>query len=76
MNQKIKQLAEQAGFKKAGTLFETEVPEYAMLLEKFAELIVRECVGRIQLHNRMDEVTEQWVYDNLVSDVKEHFGVK
>ena len=43
---------------------------------KFAELIVQECVGRIQLHNRMDEVTEQWVYDNLVSDVKEHFGVK
>ena len=44
--------------------------------DKFAELIVRECVGKIQLHNRMDEVTEQWVYDNLVSDVKEHFGVE
>ena len=44
--------------------------------EKFAELIVRECIARVQLQNRMDETTEQWVYDNLVDDFKEHFGVK
>ena len=84
MNERIKQFAEQAGL-----VWKRQPPHFTNTsnpvdfpvsvnrdLEKFAELIVQECVGRIQLHNRMDEVTEQWVYDNLVSDVKEHFGVK
>ena len=78
MNEKIKQLAEQAGFHVAdGKIYiPTTSEDITECQKKFAELIVQECVGRIQLHNRMDEVTEQWVYDNLVSDVKEHFGVE
>ena len=43
MNERIKLLAEQAGFKSAGELFGQPVSEYAVPLEKFAELIVREC---------------------------------
>jgi hypothetical protein len=97
MNERIKELVEQAGMtlKAPRPAYDDEPDGYLESdleyldnnleatrvffdggLEKFAELIVRECVGRIQLHNRMDEVTEQWVYDNLVSDVKEHFGVE
>ena len=85
MNQKIKQLAEQAGFKKAGTLFETEVPEYAMLLEKFAELIVRECIDKIETYripvgnSAAGEMACEWTYDALKEirdDIKETFGVE
>ena len=85
MNQKIKQLAEQAGFKKAGTLFETEVPEYAMLLEKFAELIVRECIDKIETYripvgnSCSGELAFEWTYDALKEirdDIKETFGVE
>ena len=85
MNEKIKQLAEQAGFKKAGTLFETEVPEYAMLLEKFAELIVRECIDKIETYripvgnSCSGELAFEWTYDALKEirdDIKETFGVE
>ena len=76
MNERIRELATQAGMR-SPDFFKLTISHMSIgTLEKFAELIVQECVGRIQLHNRMDEVTEQWVYDNLVSDVKEHFGVK
>ena len=85
MNEKIKELAEQAGFKKAGTLFETEVPEYAMLLEKFAELIVRECIDKIETYripvgnSCSGELAFEWTYDALKEirdDIKETFGVE
>ena len=86
MNQKIKQLAEQAGFKKAGTLFETEVPEYAMLLEKFAELIVKECAEQIELMRKRveeygpppgyDSDTFRLAYNDSIDTIKEHFGVE
>ena len=85
MNKRIKELAEQAGFKKAGTLFETEVPEYAMLLEKFAELIVRECIDKIETYripvgnSAAGEMACEWTYDALKEirdDIKETFGVE
>ena len=70
MNERIIELAKTAGLK-----FPSETA-LSPSEEKFAELIVRECIARVQLQNRMDETTEQWVYDNLVDDFKEHFGVK
>ena len=78
MNERIRELATQAGayWHHGDFNMGLSVEFQEKDLQTFAELIVRECVGKIQLHNRMDEVTEQWVYDNLVSDVKEHFGVK
>lgn len=42
MNERIRELAEQAGFKSAGELFGQSVPEYAIPLEKFAELLIRD----------------------------------
>ena len=44
--------------------------------EKFAALIVKECVSRIDLYHQRDEITEDWVYTNLENDIKEHFGVE
>lgn len=51
-----------------------EVPCWDM--EKFAELIVKECAGRIKLQQQMDEVTEAWVYTALQEDLREHFEVE
>jgi hypothetical protein len=43
---------------------------------KFAELIVKECIGRVKLLADFDENTEAWVYEQVMNDIKEHFGVK
>ena len=43
-------------------------------LEKFAELIVRECLSMI--HNEASQYAEPvWAFE-LVNDIKEHFGVE
>jgi hypothetical protein len=92
MNERIRLLAEQAGMVKiltqhaheygAGTFEDTEYPE----LEKFAELIVRECVGITDdLVNR--NVDGSWTSNELYTDyngalfevkrrIQEHFGVE
>ena len=78
MNKQIKLLAEQAGMVKileehaseygAGTFENTPYPE----LEKFAELIVRECLVVINQSNGVgdDDVIK------ISQDVKRHFGVE
>lgn len=45
-------------------------------VEKFAELIVKECVGRIKLQYQMDESTPEWIYNTLQEDIKEYFGIE
>ena len=76
MNERIKSLSDIAYKNYLAKNKHSSFSPRSDYVKEFAELIIQECVGRIQLHNRMDEVTEQWVYDNLVSDVKEHFGVE
>ena len=78
MNKRIEELAEQAGFSNwviypsKETMSDT--PE---LLEKFAELIVRECLSIVDDAERGGS-NEVW--DNAVKfirrDLKEHFGVE
>jgi hypothetical protein len=42
--------------------------------QKFAELIVRECVGIVELEAK--QYTEPtWAFE-IVNDIKEHFGVE
>jgi len=68
MNERIKELAEQA-FDKAndGTLSDIKIPK--MFIEKFAELIVRECAIICKESGDVPAV--------LVSeDILLHFGVK
>ena len=68
MNERIKLLAKQAGFAsdKLGHLFGSDD------IEKFAELIVRECLLVINQPNGVgdDDVIR------ISDDVKKHFGVK
>ena len=66
MNPRVKELAEQAG---GVVLAGSEI-------EKFAELIVKECVDTVQRrwvgdHNREDQEVLR-----CVADIKQHFGIK
>ena len=79
MNERIKELAEQAGL---------EYNFDSMLwlkYEKFAELIVRECINKIETHqipvgnSAAGEMACEWTYDALKQirdEIKEHFGDK
>ena len=77
MNERIKKLAEQAGAGRragiSGLVFRNNE------LEKFAELIVQECISvmkstvdeSIDFDRKLDE-TSSWIE----SDIKKHFGVE
>jgi hypothetical protein len=61
MNERIKQLAEQADFRL------DELPDNILIpLEKFAKLIVRECMTNLYLNG----------YDDAVIQIQKHFGVE
>ena len=65
MNERIQQLAEQAGWDNHHSKFDTRI-------EKFAELIVRECLVVINQSNGVgdDDVIK------ISRDVTKHFGVE
>ena len=71
MNERIKLLAEQA-FDKAnnGTISDIKIPKE--FIEKFAELIVRECQFAIVSRTDLPK-HERKLYNNVL---KEHFGVE
>jgi hypothetical protein len=83
MNERIKQLAEQAGIE--FTYDPTEVPMRAFVeawegdLEKFAELIVEECMWKI-MTRKEEAIDNDWRVDEAmsaaISDISEHFGVE
>ena len=71
MNERIKELIEQCTVQN----FSDCVGGYETFdKEKFAELIVRECLGKIE--NEAAQYAEPvWAFE-LVNDIKEHFGVE
>ena len=69
MNERIRELAEQANNDVSGNAF-----SMARYNEKFAELIVRECLSKIE--NEAAQYAEPvWAFE-LVNDIKEHFGIE
>jgi hypothetical protein len=72
MNERIKQLAKQAGYSK--DYLEIGLPSN---MEKFAELIVRECLSIV---DNADRGGSNEIWNNAVKfirqDLQEHFGVK
>ena len=64
MNERIKELAEQAGYHP--DVFELCKPG----MEKFAELIVQECFVKLTPY-----LDDQFI-DDIESELKEHFGVE
>ena len=78
MNERIKELLEQAGVKYVTMPKDT-------VYEKFAELIVRECIDKIETYripvgnSAAGEMACEWSYDALKEirdEIKEHFGVE
>ena len=74
MNERMKQLAEQAGF------FPTELTQVGPSVEKFAELIVQECVGIVEnlspgYKDYRDQIEDAFRRDCIV-EIKEHLGVE
>jgi len=68
MNERIKQLAEQAGWDNHHSKFDTRI-------EKFAELIVKECISIAQDRAAFDWAPPNDVND-IINEIKEHFGVE
>jgi len=66
MNERIKELAEQAGF----------IPD--AFLAKFAELIVRECADKIERDYKYERGEDtKWITAfGIACDLKQHFGVE
>ena len=72
MNEKIKVLAEQASSRY------DQAPGIKLILdpEKFAELIVKECIATVQKRCVGDHNREDAEVMRCVADLKEHWGVE
>ena len=80
MNKRIEELAEQAGMHKWGIAddakyYATERHNEGVDLDKFAELIVRECIEQVMTYQLHNNRTGEMV-PFIVEDIKLHFGVK
>ena len=75
MNERIKELAERAGMNIVDDKFST----YGKFAEKFAELIVQECVS-IVAKRKNQAIDDNWNVDEAMSMaemyIEEHFGVE
>jgi hypothetical protein len=92
MNERIKELVKQAGGHiSMRNLASNPVQHIQSVelwddrIEKFAELIVRECIDKIESHripvgnSAAGEMACEWTYDALKEirdEIKEHFGVE
>jgi len=87
MNERIKQLAEQAGCKvmdgewyiPSATGLEKIVYTKGIGLEKFAELIVKECLEACSRANEIRHLvppTQQQVVLSCMDEIETHFGVE
>jgi len=84
MNERIKQLAEQAGVKM--NAYGRPIPaSLASNFDELAELIVRECIDKITTYDLVPGHSAKWedIYDihtrllqDLGEELKEHFGVE
>jgi len=76
MNERIRELAEQAGISLSQKDYSYYWVESAEDIEKFAELIVREC---IKICSDVEADTEMDLSDGALvcmAEIKEHFGVE
>jgi hypothetical protein len=78
MNERIRELAEQAEM----SANKGDHVDVKLMMEKFAELIVRECIETVA-ENMYSGITPSdfsdgadFAYAQAISDIKEHFGVE
>ena len=71
MNRRIEELAEQCGFKPQPSIYDRN---QSFDIEKFAELIVRECLDQLFVSD-WDEDYDKGIYWSR-EQIKNHFGVE
>ena len=80
MNERIKELAKQAGFEeKDGHISIQGVYMFnTYRMEKFAQLIVRECIQVVDGMADPEEDSDRyvWALHNAIEKIREHFGVQ
>ena len=84
MNQRIKELAKQSGYylydlteTHGIKTVETDSKDEWITLQKFAELIVKECIRVVDSLASPDDSDDYfWTVQNTSSKLKEHFGVE
>jgi hypothetical protein len=82
MNERIKELADQAGFSFKYKTAPNELnPGHTRQdLEKFAELIVRECIGCCEqvISDPVPKSVDTWLNggSQCIDEIKQHFGVE
>ena len=81
MNERIKELAEQCGFRSNPDIYDRN---QSFDIPQFAELIVGECIDKITTYDLVPGHSAKWedIYDiharllqDLGEELKEHFGV-
>jgi hypothetical protein len=72
MNERIRELVEQAGFGSYAEIPDTYIVHKNDLVE-FAELIVRECAS-LTLDHKSDDYYNGWL--DYRDEIKKHFGVE
>lgn len=84
MNERIKELAKQSEWRFTGQATDN-FSEYDKRLEKFANLIIQECIDKIETYripvgnSAAGELACEWTYDALKEirdDIKENFGIE
>lgn len=86
MNKRIFELSEQAKLRsplllqywgKIGALTDSEQEELENI-EKFAELIVQDCISQIAMIgvSNCDDPDVVWIVDKAIHNIREHFGVE
>ena len=73
MNERIKQLAEPAGYDWA---WNTQIDFGHKEMEKFAELIVKECAEHLQSSVLVPNIEHSRTKTKCIRAIKEHFGVE
>ena len=79
MNERIRELAEEAGISLSQKDYSYYWVESAEDIEKFAELIVAECINKVrsrQMFGIEDEHNIHHAFDLLVYDLESYFGVE
>lgn len=73
MNNRIKELAQQAGYHEdMFGLGHWDMPE----CQRFAELIVRECLSQIHVADVGDLKAKSYYLDKVAEHIEKHFGVE
>ena len=77
MNERIRQLAEQAFFDEATAQASDKMYTFSdHKMQKFAELIVRECIEHLESSVAVPNIEHSRTKTKCISSIKEHFGVE